>query len=341
MIRQKGNAWVVEIYNPATRKKVYVKPRDYGVKTPKTKRDAKALEALALTVDPDQAPTVGEYAATWLRRHPRAQQTSNNYHASAIKPLVKQMAHRCMNEISRGEARDFALANRRAATSARAMWNDAIDDEAVRENPFRNLRLPQSRGRRDIIALTEPQVYALGDKAREIHGLYGDVIAAMVLTASLSGIRAGELMGLRPEDFDRENGACRIERQLRLDGVARPKSGKSRTVVFPPPVWEALDRAHPWRTSPEWLFTNPHGKPFSKTSLHYWWNPVRKAAGHPQLAWHELRHAAATIMLERGVDHAAVAIQLGHQDGGRLVAELYGHPAHDRARDRIRMAWAS
>ncbi len=33
--------------------------------------------------------------------------------------------------------------------------------------------------------------------------------------------------------------------------------------------------------------------------------------------------------------------QLGHQDGGRLVQQLYGHPEEERSRDLVRMAFAA
>ena len=60
----------------------------------------------------------------------------------------------------------------------------------------------------------------------------------------------------------------------------------------------------------------------------------------PPLDLYELRHACATL-LERGLSPADVALQLGHSDGGRLVMQLYGHPDEDRARDRLKMAFAT
>ena len=52
--------------------------------------------------------------------------------------------------------------------------------------------------------------------------------------------------------------------------------------------------------------------------------------------WHELRHFAATWLLELGLSPADVAVQMGHRDGGQLVMEVYGHPSERLARDRIR-----
>jgi hypothetical protein len=43
------------------------------------------------------------------------------------------------------------------------------------------------------------------------------------------------------------------------------------------------------------------------------------------------------MLIEDGHAVGDVAFQLGHQDGGRLVMELYGHPAEDAIRDRLKM----
>jgi integrase len=57
------------------------------------------------------------------------------------------------------------------------------------------------------------------------------------------------------------------------------------------------------------------------------------------LDFYELRHCAATMLLERGMTPWDVAIQLGHQDGGRLVTSLYGHPSEVAARERLLACW--
>jgi len=74
--------------------------------------------------------------------------------------------------------------------------------------------------------------------------------------------------------------------------------------------------------------------------LHRYCREVRAAYGRPDLDFYELRHACATLLLERGLSPEDVAIQLGHTDGGSLVRRLYGHPSEDRARARIAAAFA-
>jgi integrase len=79
-------------------------------------------------------------------------------------------------------------------------------------------------------------------------------------------------------------------------------------------------------------------------TLTYLWRPIAaawRANGGRDLDLHELRHACATLLLERGLAPADVAVRLGHTDGGRLVMTLYGHPDEDRARDRLDLAFAA
>jgi hypothetical protein len=45
------------------------------------------------------------------------------------------------------------------------------------------------------------------------------------------------------------------------------------------------------------------------------------------------------MLLERGISPWDVSIQLGHEDGGKLVMETYGHPRADAARARLLAAW--
>lgn len=54
-----------------------------------------------------------------------------------------------------------------------------------------------------------------------------------------------------------------------------------------------------------------------------------------QRAAPDWRHFCATQLLELGLDHFAVSIQLGHTDGGALVMSRYGHPSEDAARRRL------
>jgi integrase len=66
---------------------------------------------------------------------------------------------------------------------------------------------------------------------------------------------------------------------------------------------------------------------------------AQKARAGVETRWHDLRHFCATQLLELGLSHFDVSIQLGHTDGGALVMARYGHPSVDAAKNRLLRAF--
>jgi integrase len=220
------------------------------------------------------------------------------------------------------------------------MFTDAINDGLHRgPNPFSNLRLEQPRGRRDLVALTEAELAHLADCAPLSLGAAGRTLRAMILFAGYVGLRPGELFALERRDVSQDEVA--IRQSLDATGqIEAPKNGRARTVILPPPAREALVEV-PARVDVPWLFVTPRGRQFTKSSHLYYWRSVRAGFGRPTMDFYELRHFCATHLLELGVSHADVAVQLGHTDGGALVMSTYGHPSEDAARERLKRAYSA
>ncbi len=112
-------------------------------------------------------------------------------------------------------------------------------------------------------------------------------------------------------------------------------------MVLPPPAAEAIARVPP-RIDVPWLFYTKTGLQFNKGNLFYWWNPVRKAFGKPDLDFYDLRHYGGSYMTNvLELPSEVTAIQMGHRGHGRLVRELYGHKDEARAREELGSATAS
>jgi integrase len=82
-------------------------------------------------------------------------------------------------------------------------------------------------------------------------------------------------------------------------GQADVKNPRSRVVTIPPPAQLAL-RSVPTHPS-GLLFTSPRDCMWRQHTQYRYWALLRKLADRPGLAFYELRHAAATMLLERGV----------------------------------------
>jgi len=320
--------------------RIYRAGRQEWIGTYPTRREALQAEREELSrARASREESVGSFAARWVEDFPRSRASTNRQNGYAVKPFAAEFKAVLMADVTRQRAREWAQKHRSNVSAVRAMFQDALDEGVVTENPFVNLRLPQSQGRKDLEVISESRLHELADSALISLDSYGPTFRACILFAGYVGLRPGELFTLKWSEVDFAGGEVRIRTSLGNTGeVTLPKNGKPRTVILPPPAAEAL-RSMPRRADSAYVFTTPNGKRFSKTSHYYWWRAVRLAFGAPEMDFYELRHFTATHLLGLGVSHADVAVQLGHTDGGALVMSTYGHPADDAARDRLRAAF--
>jgi integrase len=333
MIVPRGKSYGVSVYDPALKRKRWVG-------TFATRREARAAERKAEQRTPQgETEDCAVFAGRWVDDYPRAAPATMRTYRYALRSFAQDFRGVPLTKVDRPVARAWALREPQSNVRVvRSMFTDAINDGLhPGPNPFANLRLEQPRGRKDLIALTEPQVHALADCALAVHGPFGPAFRAMILFASYVGLPPGELYALERSDVRADEVAIRQS----LDGtgqIKRPKNGKERVVILPPQARDALRDMPAWVDVP-WLFATPRGRRFSKGTHLYYWRPVRAAFGRPTMAFYELRHFCATHLLGLGVSHADVAVQLGHTDGGALVMSTYGHPTEDGARDRLKRAF--
>jgi integrase len=327
--------WVAQVYDPATRGR-----RQIG--TFATRREARRAESAAM--DRQTATgreTVASFAARWPADYPRPRASTNLHNAERVRPFAAAHERRRMDSITVEEARAWAVQHRGQLLALRAMFNDARRSGIVVSNPFRELGIERSRGRRDLPSewLTAVDVDRLAQCARDVHAAngYGDTIAGMLSFAAYTGLRPGELYALRHEDLGTETLEVRRAADSRTRTVTLPKNGRARMVVYPAKAREAVE-AVPRLAGVDLVFPGPSGRQLWSSSFSWLWKPVRAAFGRPTMALHELRHFCATYLLELGLAPADVAVQLGHTDGGALVMSTYGHPSDRAARARITAA---
>lgn len=213
---------------------------------------------------PDGATTVAEFASTWLERYPRPKRSTEVHYAQSIKGFVEQFGAWRLGDLTRPQVRQWAIAHPAAMSTARAMLGDAFRDGLIPANPLAEMRLPSARGRRDLEALSEVDVLRLVNVATAVHGRYGELVyGPMVQFAAYSGLRPGEIHGLRWEDIDFARETVRVERQYSPKAAAftPPKNGLTRVIYLTPLAAEAL-RTIPKTTLRE-VFTTKNGKHFS------------------------------------------------------------------------------
>ncbi len=168
-----------------------------------------------------------------------------------------------------------------------------------------------------------------------------DRVGALYVLALTSGMREGELLGLRWRDVDFDAGAVRVRHTLQRTRagltLSEPKTAHSRRQVVLTRTALAALRRHRIAQAEERLrlgaawedldlvFANEIGRPFEAANLvHRSFLPLLARAGLPRVRFHDLRHSAATLLLGRGVHPKIVAEQLGHATIA-ITLDLYSH----------------
>src|SRR5215210_4244746 len=211
----------------------------------------------------------------------------------------------------------------------------AVNDGLIPRNATEAVKPPQVR-REEIRPLTSEQVKQLLDAAR------GDRLEALYALAVHTGLRQGELLGLKWEDVDLESGSLHVKRTLTTarggPRLAAPKTkGSRRRVSRTRGAVDAL-RAHLARQLEEidrasslWqenglVFASETGDPVDRRDLtSRQFKPLLKRANLPQKTrFHDLRHTCATLLLTKNVNPKVVSEMLGHSNIA-ITLDTYSH----------------
>ena len=144
-----------------------------------------------------------------------------------------------------------------------------------------------------------------------------------------TGLRRGELLGLKWEDIDLERGDLRVKRQIsRINGevVEAPLKTKNayRTLPLAADTIDVLKAQRKKTGDSPWVFPSPTGGPISPDSVLHMLHRVLKRAGLPRIRFHDLRHTFATLALQNGVDVKTVSGMRGHFSA-EFTLDTYAH----------------
>jgi integrase len=225
----------------------------------------------------------------------------------------------------------------------------AVRWQMLRYNPADGVELPRVR-RRPPQALSEADTARLLRAAQAPDGHKVTRMWAPLVLAVLTGMRRGELLGLRWCDVDLENGALSVVQALEQDGhdvyVKVPKTERSRRRISLPPFAMATLRSHratqdeerlragvKWRDG-DYVFAAVGGGPWCPANFSRAYRLVLKRTagkdddGNPipplECRFHDLRHTHASQLLRQGTHAKVVSERLGHANIG-ITLDLYSH----------------
>jgi integrase len=349
-IKKRGKSWAVIVYlgrdgQGKRRYKWYTHP---------TRREAEAhlgqllVQAQGGWVLPPARLRFGEYLEQWLRDYAAgsvSETTCWTYEVVIRRYLKPVLGNIPLIRLTPQAIQRFfteKLEEGLSSTSVHKCYRvlrEALGHSVrwglLSRNPAEMVDPPRPR-RREMRVWDEEQVRLFLAEARRSSPFY-----ALYLTAILTGMRQGELLGLRWEDVDLALGGASIRQTFyRIGGrqlFKAPKSASSRRTVALPPV--LVQELHGLRgqqsehrrllgaeyTDHGLVFCQRNGKPLHAHNLIVRdFRRIIERAGLPRIRFHDLRHCHATHLLRQGVHPKVVQERLGHSTPA-ITLHVYSH----------------
>ena len=197
--------------------------------------------------------------------------------------------------------------------------NCAVGQKLIPSNPTKGCVLPKLE-RKEMKILPPENLGTFLEEARRsgVFELYYIDLA--------TGLRRGELLGLKWSDIDLDKGIIHVRRQvLRQNGevVEAPLKTKNsyRNIAIGTDAIEILKGIE---QKDEYVFPSPFGGPMSPDSVLHMLQRVLRRAGLERIRFHDLRHTFSVLALQNGVDVKTLSAMLGHYSAG-FTLDTYAH----------------
>jgi integrase len=346
--------------NPSTGKRQQVRRHFSTEKEARGELAEVTSQAATGAFVPRKVVTVDTLCDDWLASLHNARATTVNAYRYALAPLRERHGDLPAQKLTRPDLDKLLIALRDGGTTtakgrARRNWsarslNKAVDAwrgvlgygvecRELAQNVAASMK-KVPRVRREMSTYTPDEIRLLlraADRDRNGHLWY----------LALSGLRRGEIAGLRWSDVDLDAGTLTIARNRVQAGAGNvvenePKTRSScRTLPLDEGLISVLRRGSA-RAAQEQLALLEHaasgyvavnevGEPYTPDTLTRMWHKIARAAGVRQIRLHDARHSCGTALHLRGVPLAVIAKWLGHADA-ETTARIYAHSQDDALR---------
>lgn len=231
----------------------------------------------------------------------------------------------------------------------------AVTEGYIQTNPAASLNLPRG---------SKPQIEILNrdEQAQLIHASYRHRYGVFIRLTLFTGLRVGELLGLRWEDVDERAGMLKVCRTLnRLNKMKAPTTpGEATTeIVIQTPKSENSTRSIPllpailhdllnWKQvqqndalsageaykSSGFIVTNPLGGYIEPRTFKDYYNQILALSGLRPFTFHALRHTFASRAMEQGMDAKTLSVILGHYSVS-FTMDTYTHVLDGHKKDEM------
>ena len=289
------------------------------------------LSGVQNTVKPTTAKSYGEILRWYVIRGVGAVQLAD------LTPLHIRSLYADL--LDQGGRRRAALSAGTVAIVHRVLrkaLNDTVGWRLIARSPLVGVR-PPSR------ASAEMRTWTGADARRFLEHVADDRLYAMWALLLATGLRRGEIAGLRWGDVDLDAGLLSVRRSRVSAGwtvhESQPKTRSSRRAVsLDEQRVVAVLRAHRRRQLEErlawgtawvdsaFVFVRENGEPLHPETITSMFRRRVVRAGVPKIRLHDLRHTSASLALAAGIHPKVVGERLGHSSVA-ITLDLYSHVA--------------
>jgi integrase len=278
-------------------------------------------------------------------KKPLAPATVTNYRRYIEQDIApSSLGQMQVREIHRRHVQSFVddlAATRGAVTVARVVavvqgaLSQAVVDGLIDETPAHHLELPDAP-RKDFEPWEVEQVGHFLDVAAQ-HRL-----GALFEVAVFTGLRRGELVGLRWADVDLTRREVRTPRAKTEAGVRRVALDDRAVGAIV--AWQITQSGEAQALGADWtasgfVFTYADGQPLKPQYVTRLFEKLRVQAGLPKMTFHGQRHQQASLQLAAGTPLAVVSKRLGHSSVA-VTADIYSHLLRSTEHDAANAAAA-
>ena len=198
---------------------------------------------------------------------------------------------------------------------------EAIEDELIAVNPcFRRDKPSYECGDRRALSIKEVQRLLAAAKRGDYYLLF--------YLALVTGMRQGEIFGLRWDAIDFDSSSLYVRASLTRDRdnkpiLSPPKSSRKRRIDLGDRLQQLFTRHKRRQSGGPWVFTDINGEPLEKDRfVRGVFHPLLKEAGIDRIRFHDLRHTSATLALASGINVKIVSERLGHSSS-KMTLDVY------------------
>ena len=297
-------------------------------------------------------PTFKQFSNHWVKDYirPTRRPSTHDRYESILRMYVNPVVgNKQIDSIRRADVRNLILNYHKKGMASSSLclirdvvsgvFNYAMDEDHVKTNPasgvIRSLQISNNKKNH-----SEPFNKSEVDRILNTVRTYYPDYYLFFLCAFRTGVRMGELSGLRWGDVDWDNRKLKIQRSYKNGIVSATKTDKSRWVDISSMLLDELRASLTDKTnggaaqgaakgaidahSEQYIFSVNGKPPIRQGSIRAMWRRILIKSELEYQKFHSTRHTFASLLLSQGASPVYVKEQLGHSSI-QITVDVYGH----------------